>query len=46
MSICYDFQKWTMITFASVAISLVVGLLLINFAHAQTNDTNEERSYQ
>lgn len=35
MSLCYDFQKWTMITFASVAISLTVGLLLINFAHGQ-----------
>ena len=43
MSLCYDFQKWTMITFASVAISLTVGLLLINFAHGQeVNRTNLE----
>jgi hypothetical protein len=46
MSVCYDFEKWTMVTFASVAVSLTIGLLLINIAHAQlTNDTNEERSY-
>jgi hypothetical protein len=31
MSLCYDFEKWTMITLASIAISLTVGLLLINF---------------
>lgn len=30
-----DFQNWTMITFASIAISLTVGLLLINFVHGQ-----------
>ena len=32
-------SKWTMLTFASIAISLTIGLLLINFAHGQT--TNE-----
>jgi hypothetical protein len=30
MSICYDFQKWTMITLASVAVSLTIGLLLLS----------------
>jgi hypothetical protein len=34
MSLCYDFQKWTMITLASVAISLTVGLLM-QYAHGQ-----------
>ena len=29
MSLCYDFQKWTMITFASIAISLTIGLVSI-----------------
>jgi ABC-type phosphate transport system auxiliary subunit len=38
MSVCYDFQKWTMITFASVAVSLTIGLLLINFAHGLEYD--------
>jgi hypothetical protein len=30
MSICYDFQKWTMITLASVVVSLTVDLLLLS----------------
>lgn len=33
MSLCYDFEKWTMITLASIAISLTVGLVLIQYAH-------------
>jgi hypothetical protein len=32
MSLCYDFQKWTMIMLASVAISLTIGLLM-QYAH-------------
>jgi hypothetical protein len=28
MSLCYDFQKWTILTLGLVAISLSVGLLL------------------
>jgi pentatricopeptide repeat protein len=32
-----------MITFASVAISLTVGLLLINFAHGQESNTTQQR---
>jgi hypothetical protein len=35
MSLCYDFEKWTMISLSSVAITLTIGLLLINFAHGQ-----------
>jgi hypothetical protein len=35
MSLCYDFQKWTMITLVSVAISLSVGLLM-QYAYGQT----------
>jgi hypothetical protein len=27
MSLCYDFEKWTTISLASVAISLTVGLV-------------------
>jgi hypothetical protein len=34
MSLCYDFEKWLMITLASVAISLIVGLLM-QYAHGQ-----------
>ena len=36
MSLCYDFEKWTMISLASVAISLTVGLVLMQYAHGQT----------
>jgi hypothetical protein len=35
MSLCYDFQKWTMVTLASIAISLTVGLLM-QYAHGET----------
>ena len=38
MSLCYDFQKWTIISLSSVAISLTIGLLLINFAHADKGE--------
>lgn len=41
MSLCYEFEKWTMITFASIAISLTVGLLLINFAHGQDEENTD-----
>ena len=41
MSLCYDFQKWLMITLASVAISLTIGLVLMQIAHGITlNDSN------
>jgi len=41
MSICYDFQKWSIISLAMVTVSLTVGLVLINFAHGldTVNDT-------
>jgi hypothetical protein len=39
MSLCYDTEKWLMISLASVAISLSVGLVL-QYAHGQ----NETRS--
>jgi len=29
MSLCYDFQKWTIISFASVAITLITELLIL-----------------
>jgi hypothetical protein len=35
VSLCYNFQKWTIISLASTAITLTIGLLLINFAHGQ-----------
>jgi hypothetical protein len=34
MSLCYDAEKWLMISLASIAISLSVGLLL-QYAHGQ-----------
>ena len=40
MSICYDFQKWTMISLVAVGVSLTVGLLLINFAHGQNTSSS------
>ena len=35
MSLCYDFEKWTMITLSSVAISLKIGLVLMQVVHGQ-----------
>jgi hypothetical protein len=35
MSLCYDFQKWLMITFGLVGVSLTIGSLLISFAHGE-----------
>jgi hypothetical protein len=37
MSLCYDGEKWLMISLASVAISLSVGLVL-QYAHGQVSD--------
>ena len=34
-SLCYDLEKWTMISLEMVALSLTVGLVLVNFAHGQ-----------
>jgi hypothetical protein len=36
MSLCYDFQKWTMITLTSVAISLSVGLITLAYGQLET----------
>lgn len=41
MSLCYDFQKWTMITLASIAISLTIGL--VTLAYGQ--ETNNFKTY-
>src|SRR4030095_3528397 len=38
MSLFYSDEKWLMMTLASVAISLTVGFVLIQYAHAQTVD--------
>jgi len=35
----YDTQKWIMVSFASVAITLIIGLVLMQYAHGQENDT-------
>ena len=39
MSLCYDFEKWTMITLAMVAGSLTIGLLM-QYANGQTTNIN------
>jgi plastocyanin len=36
MSQCYDFQKWTMISLATIAISLTVGL--VSLVYGQENE--------
>ena len=41
MSLCYDFQKRTMITLASIAISLTVGLVLMQYAHGITEEQRQ-----
>jgi low affinity Fe/Cu permease len=39
----YDTQKWAMISFASVAITLIIGLVLMQYAHGQDdNQTDKE----
>jgi hypothetical protein len=46
MSLCYDGEKWLMITFASIAISLTAGLVLIQYTHGITEEqrqTNREK---
>ena len=42
MSLCYDFEKWTMITLASVAISLTVGLVSLTYG---ANSLEELRNH-
>ena len=36
MSLCYDFEKWTIISLASVAISLTIGLISMAYGQTQT----------
>jgi hypothetical protein len=38
MSLCYDFEKWTMISLSSVAITLTIGL--INLSYGQLDPNN------
>jgi cell division protein FtsL len=35
MSLCYDGEKWLMITLSIVAISLTIGLVFMQYAHGQ-----------
>lgn len=42
MSLCYDFRKWTIISLSIVAISLTVGLVLMQYAHGQTAENQTE----
>ena len=39
MSLCYDFQKWTIISLTSVTITLIIGLIILlnPFAHGQSD---------
>jgi hypothetical protein len=36
MSLCYDFQKWIIVSFGMVTISLIIGL--VSLAYGQTAD--------
>jgi hypothetical protein len=40
MSFCYDFQKWIMISLASVAITLTIGL--VSIAYGQTIEDQQK----
>jgi hypothetical protein len=43
MSLCYDFQKWTMLSLALVAVSLTVGLLLqVVYGYVDGNGNGKE----
>ena len=46
MSLCYDFEKWTMITFGLIATSLTVGLVLISMqvVNGQNNETETAKT--
>ena len=41
MSLCYDFQKWTMITLATIAISLIVGLVTLAYGQTETHNNKK-----
>jgi hypothetical protein len=38
----YDFQKWTILTLGLTAVILIVGLVLMQVGHGQTNNNNTE----
>jgi hypothetical protein len=38
MSLCYDFQKWTIISMVSVAISLTIGLVTLAYGQESPED--------
>ena len=38
MSLCYDFSKWTIISLASVAITLTIGLVSLAYGQGQTDN--------
>lgn len=40
MSLCYDFQKWTIISLAAFAISLTVGLTQYAYGQSQNQNSN------
>jgi hypothetical protein len=49
MSLCYDFEKWTMISLASVAISLTIGLVSLVYGQSLDdlrNQINREQAYR
>ena len=41
MSLCYDFQKWTIVSMVSVAISLIVGLVILVGEAYGSEDNND-----
>jgi hypothetical protein len=43
MSLCYDFQKWTILTLGLIAISLSFGLVL-QYAHGQSQQLTPEQA--
>jgi hypothetical protein len=49
MSLCYDFQKWTIISLALVALSLTIGLISIAFGQSiddLKNQANQEAKHR
>jgi len=44
MSLCYDFEKWTMITLASIAISLTIGLVTLAYGQMPTIEDQQKAS--
>ena len=39
MSLCYDFQKWTIVSMASVTITLTIGLVSLVYGQEAWNTT-------